>query len=338
MPRHKHKPPGEPVPDKEVINLKKKYKKLKERLVVVSKAGGSITCFRGVGLPGSQEEKPTTVKIGPSTNDITTARLAYLCKNEVYPAKKKRVTSTCGDGNCCRPGHMVSESSSKGRERPKCPGWIESAKHPGILFDACCHTPKCIKITNLERLATVKRSGEIDKPVKSEPKWAKGIEAQVDETGFKDYQEEFIKTHGAIVTRKKEKVEKRKIEEKAQNPTKTSTNKAKKRKVLDEEPGESEDEREESEEPEGEPEESEGEPEESEGESEGEPEEEPEGEPEGEPEESEGEPEEEPEGEPEESEEPKEPEREPEVEPQKVTEVEEPQKVLVRRKNRILSK
>ena len=207
---------------KEVKQHKETYNSIKPRLVQVSKGEGLITCYRGMGLPNGVGSGEESQKVGTAENDITTTRLAYLIHRKELPARGREIITYCGDPTCCRPTHVVSDSTRYARERICCPGWITSSHYPDLLFDACPHEPKCIKVTRLEDLESQPKSTAIiDKNIENDPAWSKGLPGKVDEEGFSDYARNFVAEHGMVPPReKKEKKEKKKKEkaEKTQNP------------------------------------------------------------------------------------------------------------------------
>lgn len=190
-------PVGRNLSVEEIQKHSRTYKDLKSRIVKVSKAGGKIICHRALGIgKGTGRSKKDKVFVGGIS--ITTSRLVYLCRTKKFPAKSHEVYTLCGDPRCCRAQHLISELPGKGEARVRCPGSIKSDKYPGILFNACMHKPKCIKITDITNLDTSDSESEIDsfKPLPPRHAVLNISGDDVEEENIDEYEEAFIEKNG----------------------------------------------------------------------------------------------------------------------------------------------
>lgn len=56
----------------------------------------------------------------------------------------------CGNWKCCRAEHLIYESRKDNLKRLNCPGLVKCSVVSHNWCNACVHTPRCIKKTEIE--------------------------------------------------------------------------------------------------------------------------------------------------------------------------------------------
>lgn len=132
--------------------------RIKPNLVRVIREHGYVTCHEPKS--GASRQNPLNSKgyshYKVSVNDITTTvhRLSYLVNRADKVSDAKRVFHLCNNLGCCKPSHLVVETSGQHVTRNYCLGYLLN-KSTGVIVKSCPHTPACIKVTDIDTLEHV---------------------------------------------------------------------------------------------------------------------------------------------------------------------------------------